>query len=269
MNEPASSTDAMSLLGPGDPPPFRWHRAQGRRPWLIVCDHAGRAFPAALGSLGLPPEATVRHIAWDIGAADLACALADRLDAPALLANYSRLVVDCNRRLEDPTAFTLNGDGHRVPGNEGLTPLDRSRRTAACYTPYHDAIAGHLGALRGRGGAPLLLAVHSFTPVYRATARPWHVGVLWDTDDRIATPLLARLRREAGLVVGDNEPYSGRYPADYTVWQHAGRDGHPVICLEIRQDLLLTRQGVAEWADRLAAALLAVVGATTLGCADV
>jgi predicted N-formylglutamate amidohydrolase len=234
-----------------------------------VCDHAGRAFPTALGRLGLPPEAADRHIAWDIGAADLACALAERLDAPALLANYSRLVVDCNRRLEDPTAFSVHGDGHRIPGNEQLSDVERARRAAACYAPYHAAIAGHLGVLRATGGAPVLVAIHSFTPVYRAMPRPWHVGVLWDTDARIAHPLLEWLRREPGLVVGDNQPYSGRYPADYTVWQHAGRDGHPVICLEIRQDLLLTRPGIAEWADRLAAALLAVTGGTMGGANDV
>ena len=269
MTDSATPADAMPLLGPGDPPPFRWHRHQGRRPWLVVCDHAGRAFPAALGRLGLPPEATARHIAWDLGAGELACALADRLDAPALLANYSRLVVDCNRRLEDPTAFTVNGDGHRIPGNEQLSDAELARRAVACYRPYHEAIAGYLGALRGAGAAPLLVAIHSFTPVYRAAARPWHVGVLWDTDDRIALPLLAWLRREPGLVVGDNQPYSGRYPADYTVWQHAGRERHPVICLEIRQDLLLTRQGVAEWAERLARALLAVGGDASRGAADV
>jgi len=269
VTESAILVDEMPLLGPGDPPPFRWRRAGGLRPWLIVCDHAGRAFPAALGRLGLPPEATGRHIAWDLCAADLACALADRLDAPALLANYSRLVVDCNRRLEDPTAFTVHGDGHRVPGNEHLSEADRARRAAACYVPYHAAIAGHLAALRAAGGTPVLVAIHSFTPVYRATARPWHAGVLWDTDARIARPLIEELRRAPGLVVGDNQPYSGRYPADYTVWRHAGRDGHPVVCLEIRQDLLGTPRGVAEWAQRLATALLAVVPGAWGGGRDV
>ncbi len=264
----AVEADAAPLLGPDDPPPLRWHGAAGRRPWLLVCDHAGRAFPAALARLGLPIEATWRHIAWDLGAGALACALAERLDAPAILANYSRLVVDCNRRLEDPSAFAVHGDGDRIPGNEALTDQDRCRRAVACYRPYHEAIASHLAAQRARALAPVLVAVHSFTPVFRATARPWHVGVLWDHDDRIARPLLAHLRREPGLVVGDNEPYSGRYPADYTVWEHAGREGRPVICLEVRQDLLLTPAGVAEWSGRLAAALLAVVDGALAGGGD-
>ena len=259
MSAPVTSNESAPLLGPGDPPPYRWHHSNGRRPWLLVCDHAGRALPVALGSLGLPPEASSRHIAWDLGAADLACALAEQLDAPAILANYSRLVVDCNRRLGDPTAFTVNGDGHRITGNEGLDADARARRAAAIYAPYHAAIAARLATLRAAGGSPVLVAVHSFTPVLRTIARPWHIGVLWDEDERIAAPLLAYLRREPGLVVGDNQPYSGRFPGGYTVWQHAGRDAQPAICLEIRQDLLLTKAGVNEWADRLAAALLAVV----------
>jgi predicted N-formylglutamate amidohydrolase len=269
LTDPAADPAAVPLLGPGDPPPYRWHRATGRRPWLLVCDHAGRAFPAALGRLGLPVEATWRHIAWDLGAGRLACALAERLDAPALLASYSRLVVDCNRRLEDATAFAVNGDGHRIPGNEGLGDGERRRRAEACYLPYHAAIDAHLAARRAAGEVPVLIAVHSFTPVYPARARPWHVGVLWDGDGRIAQPLLAQLGRERGLVVGDNQPYSGRYPADYTVWRHAGRERHPAVCLEVRQDLLLTRAGVAEWAARLGDALLAVVDAALAGEGDV
>ena len=245
---------APPLLGPGDPPPYTVHRPDGRRPWLLVCDHASRAVPAALGRLGLPVEATWRHIAYDIGAADLARALAERLDAPAVLAGYSRLVVDCNRRLEDPSAFTVHGDGHGIPGNEGLDALERERRAQACYEPYHAAIAAHLAALEASGRVPVLLAIHTFTPVYGTRPRPWHVGVLWDDDDRIATPLLAHLRAQPGLVVGDNQPYSGRYPGDYTVWRHAGRVGLPTVCLEVRQDLLLTPAGVAEWAARLAVA---------------
>jgi predicted N-formylglutamate amidohydrolase len=232
------------------------HHPAGRRPWLLVCDHASREIPASLAGLGLPVEATWRHIAYDIGAADLARALAARLDAPAVLAGYSRLVVDCNRRLEDATAFTVSGDGHRIVGNEDLDATERARRADACYRPYHEAIAGRLAMIEAGGEVAVLIAIHSFTPVYGARARPWHVGVLWDErDDRIARPLLARLRAEPGLVIGDNQPYSGRYPGDYTVWRHAGNVGRPTVCLEIRQDLLLTPAGIAEWTERLAVVL--------------
>ncbi len=250
---------AVGLLGSSDPPPVTLHHPGGRRPWLLVCDHASRAIPASLGRLGLPVEATWRHIAYDIGAADLARRLATRLDAPAVLAGYSRLVVDCNRRLEDATAFTLNGDGHRITGNEGLDAAGRERRARACYEPYHAMIAAQLARIEAGGEVPVLLAIHSFTPVYGPRARPWHAGVLWDEDDRIARPLLAELRREPGLVIGDNQPYSGRFPGDYTVWRHAGRVGLPALCLEIRQDLLLTPSGIAEWSLRLAAAFETVL----------
>ncbi len=251
---------ASPLLGADDPPAYELHHPTGRRPWLLVCDHASRAIPASLHRLGLPIEATWRHIAYDIGAAELARALARWLDAPAVLAGYSRLVVDCNRRLEDATAFTLHGDGHRIAGNENLDNAERVRRAAACYEPYHAAIATRLDAIEARGEVPVLIAIHSFTPVFGGQARPWHVGVLWDErDDRIARPLLAHLRGERSLVVGDNQPYSGRYPGDYTVWRHAGERARPTVCLEIRQDLLLTPAGILEWTLRLAAAFETVL----------
>jgi predicted N-formylglutamate amidohydrolase len=243
------------LLGPGDPPPFEVHHPAGRASLLLACDHASRAFPAALGRLGLPDEATWRHIAWDIGAAELTRALAARLDAPAVLAGYSRLVVDCNRRLEDPTCFAAVSDGQRVPGNEHLGEADRRRRAAACYEPYHKAIAQRLHAYAHAGVVPALVAIHSFTPVYGTQARPWNVGILWDRDPRIAVPLLERLRAEPGLVVGDNEPYSGRHPADYTIDRHAESAGLPHVCIEVRQDELLTPAGVARWAEILGRAL--------------
>jgi predicted N-formylglutamate amidohydrolase len=252
---PAGPVPAGRLLGPDDPAPFELHRPDARAPVVVACDHASRAFPAALGRLGLPREATWRHIAFDIGAGELARALADRLDALAVLAGYSRLVIDCNRRLDDPTAIVAVSDGQRIPGNEHLSAEERDARAEACYWPYHAALDAALGARTAGARVPVLLAVHSFTPVYAARARPWQVGVLWDRDPRIAGPLIARLAAEKGLVVGDNEPYSGRHPADYTIDRHAEAAGLPHVCLEVRQDELLTPTGVARWAERLAAAL--------------
>jgi len=220
--------------------------------------------PAALDHLGLPPRARSRHIAWDIGAANLTRALADRLDATAVLAGYSRLVVDCNRRLEDPSCFVSLADGDPVPGNRDLTPAAIAERARACYEPYHGAIAARLAAARREGQVPALVAIHSFTPVMGGFVRPWHVGVLWDEDGRIPVPLLERLRAEPGLVVGDNEPYSGRHPADYTVDRHAGRAGLPHVCLEVRQDELTTPIGVERWANRLADALTPILADDTL-----
>lgn len=231
---------------------------------LLACDHASRAFPDALGRLGLPDEATWRHIAWDIGAAELTRALSDRLDATAVLAGYSRLVIDCNRRLEDPSCFAAVSDGQRVPGNEGLTDADRRARSAACYEPYHKAISARLHDLRRGGRVPALVAIHSFTPVYGMQARPWNVGILWDKDPRIPVPLLERLGREPRLVVGDNEPYSGRHPSDYTIDRHAESAGLPHVCIEVRQDELLTPSGVARWAEILGRALADILADDSL-----
>lgn len=252
------------LLAASDPPPFEIDNAGGRSRVLVACDHASRAFPRALGRLGLPDEATWRHIAWDIGAAALARALAVRLDAPAVLAGYSRLVVDCNRRLEDPTCFVTVGDGQRIPGNEGLCEADKRLRASACHEPYHKAIAARLHDFHRQGVTPAFIAVHSFTPVLGSAARPWNVGVLWDHDPRIAVPLLARLKEVPGLVVGDNEPYSGRHPADYTVDHHAESAGLPHVCLEVRQDELLTPAGIERWAAVLGEALAAILAEESL-----
>ena len=252
------------LLGAGDPPPFETFHPAGRRRALIVCDHASRAIPAALRRLGLPDEATWRHIAWDIGAAELARALSARLDAPAVLAGYSRLVVDCNRRLEDPNCFVAFGDGQRVPGNENLSDPEKRLRAAACHEPYHKAIAARLQEFRRQGAVPAVISVHSFTPVLGTEVRPWNVGVLWDHDPRIAVPLLARLRAEPGLVVGDNQPYSGRHPADYTVDHHAESAGLPHVCLEVRQDELLTPSGIARWAELIGRALTDILADDSL-----
>lgn len=264
MSASSAAPAGRALLGPRDPPPFEVHRPAGAARLVLACDHASRAIPESLGRLGLPDEATWRHIAWDIGAAGLARSLADRLDAPAVLAGYSRLVVDCNRRLEDPTCFAAVSDGQRVPGNENLSDADRRARVAACYEPYHREIAARLHAMRQGGRVPALVAVHSFTPVYGMQARPWNVGILWDADPRIPVPLLERLRREPGLVVGDNEPYSGRHPADYTIDRHAESAGLPHVCIEVRQDELLAPAGVARWAEILGRALADILADESL-----
>ncbi len=264
---PARASDAEPtavLLLEGDPPPFQVYRPAGAARALITCDHASRQIPRALGALGLRSEALERHIAWDIGAGDLARALADRLDATAVLAGYSRLVIDCNRRLLDPSCFVTLADGDTVPGNLGLTPAATRARAQACYEPYHEAIEGRLAEFTRRGEVPALIAVHSFTPTMGGVARPWHVGVLWDKDGRMPLELLRSLRAEPGLNVGDNEPYSGRHPADYTVDRHAERTGLPHVCIEVRQDELTTPAGVARWADILGRALGAILANDSL-----
>jgi predicted N-formylglutamate amidohydrolase len=235
------------LLGPDDPPPFAMLNEHGAAPALLVCDHASRAFPRGLARLGLPELATWQHIAWDIGAAELTRGLAAELGAPAVLAGYSRLVVDCNRSPDDVEAFRGTSDGQEVPGNRLLTDIDRGQRLACIFDPYHEAIAAMLGGFRARDVVPLLVSIHTFTPSMDGQQRPWHVGVLWDADEASARSLITGLRSVRGLVVGDNEPYSGKHPADYTVHQHAASAGLPHICLEVRQDQFDSAAGTERW----------------------
>jgi len=247
------------LLTATDPPPVEHINAAGMAPVLITCDHASRRVPRSLHNLGLDAASLRLHIGWDIGAADVSRGLARRLDAPAILAGYSRLVIDCNRDLDNPTSMPAVSDGVPVPGNQDLGPAARAQRVEALFKPYHRAVEAALDGFAARGHHPAVLSIHSFTPVMNGVARPWHIGILWDKDPRMAVPMLAALRREAGLVVGDNEPYSAREPAGYTVRTHAEKRGLPHLNVEIRQDLLATDSGTTEWAERLARVLTPIL----------
>jgi len=257
---PHSAAALAPLLGPGDPPPIELLEA-GAGPVLLVADHAGRAIPRRLGSLGLPAAALGLHIAHDIGIADLTRALRRRLDASGVMTGYSRLVIDCNRRLEDPTSIAQESDGVEVPGNRGLAPAERRRRAAAVFAPYHAAIAALLARRRQQRRPTVFVSMHSFTPRMNGVDRPWHLGVLWDKDARIAGPLLKRLRADGDLVVGDNEPYDARTGEGYTVEAHAARVGLPHVLLEIRQDLIAEPPAAERFADRLAPVLAPLVAA--------
>ncbi len=246
-----SFNDAV-LITDQDAPSVSFVHDHGKAPVVLTCDHASRAVPRALGNLGLTDDLLARHIGWDIGAAMVTRRLAPLLDAPAVLCGYSRLVIDCNRYLADPTSMVEVSDGVTVPGNADLGAEARLARQASIFTPYHAAIAARITALRATGIAPAVISIHSFTPVMRGFQRPWHIGVLWDGDGRIALPLLDALRAEPGLVVGDNEPYTGRDPTGYTQRHHALDQGLPHVEVEIRQDLIGDDAGAAEWADRLA-----------------
>jgi predicted N-formylglutamate amidohydrolase len=250
----------IPLIGRDDPAPYVVLGEHGRAPALIVCDHASRAFPRALDRLGLPELATWQHIAWDLGAGEVARGLAHALEAPAVLAGYSRLVVDCNRHPSDPEAFRVESDGWPIPGNQGLGEYERRVRLGSFFDPYHECIDAMLHGFRLREVVPLLIAVHSFAPRLGrdGAPRPWHVGVLWDRDEANARRLRDALRAEPGLVVGDNEPYSGKHPANYTIDHHAKANGLPHVCLEVRQDLIDSPAGVERWVRILHRALIGV-----------
>jgi predicted N-formylglutamate amidohydrolase len=254
-------SDLPPLLGPEEAPAAQILNADGKADLLLICDHASRAVPKMLGDLGVPRNEWDRHIAFDIGAEASARVLSERFDAPLVVSGYSRLVVDCNRRPEDPTAMPEVSDGTKVPGNAGLPPAERARRLRDLHAPYHTAVAAAIAKYRGAGRVPRVVAMHSCTPVFKGFERPWHVGVLWKSDPRLPVPLMKALAAMPGVNVGDNQPYDARDGHGYTMRTHCELAGIPHALIELRQDLVDTRAGVAEWAgifgDALAVALTA------------
>ena len=238
-------------------PPFEVVNPNGQAQALVICDHASRFIPPEYGNLGVPEEEIARHIGWDIGAADVARELARLLDAAAVLCGTSRLVIDCNRRLDDPSSIPEVSDGTPVPGNRGLTAAQRRLRAERHFAPYHAEIERRLAAF---ASPPALVSVHSFTPVMAGRARPWHVGLLYDEDDRLARPLIDGLRREEGLVVGDNEPYSGRSPMGYALGTYGNGRGLAPAIFEVRQDLIEIPEKAHIWARRIANILRPLLG---------
>ena len=241
------------LLAPDEGDAEEVHNGSG--PFVLICEHASNRLPAALGDLGLTEADLQRHIAWDIGAAELAAGIAAQLSATTVLQRFSRLVIDCNRDPGDADAFIPYSEETEVPGNLGLDAAAKAERVAAIWEPFHTAIDRLLDRRRMAGQATALVTIHSFTTVYRGVARPWHVGVISTADRRLADGLLKALSADPALVVGDNEPYSAKDNVDYTIRRH-GRDRRlPHVMIEVRNDLLRDAGGRAEWAQRLAAAL--------------
>lgn len=217
---------------------------------VLLCDHASNRMPGEYASLGLPETELARHIAYDIGVEALTRALAERFDAPAVLTRFSRLLIDPNRGEDDPTLVMRLSDGAVVPGNRSVDRAETERRLERFHRPYHAAIEALLDGLAAAGQVPAILSIHSYTPVWKQTRRPWHAGILWDSDPRLAEPLIEALRAEQGLRIGDNEPYVGWLKND-TMYRHGTRRGLAHALLEVRNDLIETPAGVLEWADRL------------------
>ncbi|MGN6147210.1 MAG: DUF1244 domain-containing protein [Rhizomicrobium sp.] len=216
---------------------------------LFVCDHASNRVPQAYGTLGLDEGQFAAHIAYDIGAAQVTRALAAAYDAPAVLAKWSRLLIDLNRGADDPTLVMKLSDGRIIPGNARADAGEIEKRLALYHRPYHTAIANEIAVLRDAGIVPVIISMHSFTPVWKDFQRPWHVGVLWDKDGRLAHPLMAALSR-AGFTVGDNEPYKGELEND-CMYVHGTGNGLPHVLIEIRQDLIATPDAAEAFAAKL------------------
>ena len=241
-----------SLLAPDEPQPVTVTNEGGTSPFVIVGDHAGKYLPRCLQMLGLHEAECERHIAWDIGAGAVGCLLGDALDAVVIRQNYSRLAIDCNRTPGSQTSIVELSELTTVPGNIGLRKDQVEARVREIFQPYHDRIARELDRRRQAGAAAVLIAVHSFTPVFKEAARPWHISMLYNRDPRLANVLMDLLRREPGLVIGDNEPYRVTDESDYTIPVHGEQRGLPHVLIEIRQDLIAEEAGQRWWAGLFA-----------------
>jgi predicted N-formylglutamate amidohydrolase len=246
--------DAMSqhVLAADEPAPVTVHNAGGASPFLLVADHAGNLMPRALGRLGIAAAECERHIAWDIGIAGVGRLLADALDATLIQQDYSRLVIDCNRPPGTPTSIPEISEHTPIPGNVGLSEVDKAARAREIFWPYHERIEAELDRRAQDRRPAALIALHSFTPVFKGATRPWHAGVLYNRDPRFAHRLLALLNAEQDLFVGENAPYIVTDASDYTIPVHAEQRGLHHVLMEIRQDLIGDKSGQGAWARRLA-----------------
>lgn len=241
-SDPVMSGFSPFEIIPGDP----------TRSLVILADHAMNRLPAEYGDLGLPAEAFARHIAYDIGVEAVTRGLCGQLGVPAVLGCFSRLLIDPNRGEDDPTLIMKLSDGMVIPSNHPLSVKERERRLNLYHRPYHDAVASVIAEVwRKSDKPPLVLSLHSFTPAWNGIARPWHAGVLWDTDPRAVYPLIKALSADPELIVGDNEPYDGALRGD-TMHRHCSMTGLAHALLEVRQDLIGDQAGVASWVARLA-----------------
>lgn len=239
------------------PPPFSVVNAAGAGHCVLICEHASRYIPSDYANLGLAAAELDRHIAWDIGAAELAAQLAARLDAPLFLAGWSRLLIDGNRPLGVPSSIPVRSEATDIPGNVGLSDAERDARAATWFAPFHAAITAALDARQAAGVPTRVIGIHSFTPRFLGVARPWPVAVLYARAADYARRLIDALAASGDGPIGDNEPYRVNDAEDYTVPVHGHRRGLDAVLIEVRQDLLATPAGIAAWAARLAPVLAA------------
>lgn len=242
--------------------PYHVEGADRPARWVITCDHASNRVPEDVGGgdLGLPRQDMERHIAYDIGAAGVARALAEALDAPVILSDFSRLVIDPNRGEDDPTLVMKLYDGTIIPANRHADAAEVERRLELFHRPYHAALA----ELAARRPDTVIVAIHSYTRQLRGRPpRPWHVGILHGHDRRLADPLIARLMAEPDLCVGRNQPYGGHLPGD-SIARHALAEGRLNVLIELRNDVIRTEAEQRDWAARLAPMLDAALAEAQL-----
>jgi predicted N-formylglutamate amidohydrolase len=244
-----------TLLAADEPAAFRVQGKDGKSPFFLTCDHAGAVVPRRLNSLGVSAENLQRHIAWDIGAAAVAGKLAERLDAFLILQTYSRLVIDCNRPPGTAESIVRLSETTPIPGNEAVSAAEALERERAVFRPYHDCIRTELDRREAQQRCTILIAMHSFVPCFHGNQRPWHAGLLYNRDRRLADLLFQFLRQDASLVIGMNEPYSVDDETDYAIPEYGERRGLLHVGIELRQDLIAEDIGQDKWADLLARVL--------------
>jgi predicted N-formylglutamate amidohydrolase len=242
-----------------DPPAVTMVNQAGASPVVLLCEHAANHIPARYGRLGLTDADLRRHIAYDIGAAEVARELSRRLDAVLVLSGYSRLLIDCNRPLAASSSIPERSEATDIPGNIGIDGAERACRDALFFAPFRERVAAMLDARLREGRPTLLIGMHSFTPVYLGMRRVWHAGFLYLRAARLGRALIEALRAaDASLVVGDNEPYQVTFEGDFTVPYQGDARGIPTALIEVRQDLIGDAAGQAVWGERLAGVLASV-----------
>jgi predicted N-formylglutamate amidohydrolase len=250
MRDDGSEIPQKPTLASGGYNPVEYHAGRDELGVLFICDHASNALPAAFGTLGLRTDDLTRHIAYDIGAAWVTRKLAAIFEAPAVLTTFSRLLIDPNRGADDPTLVPKLSDSKIIPGNATADEAEFTARLETYWKPYRQAVSAQIEAMLALGVVPVVISMHSFTPVWRDERRPWEVGILWDSDNRLAEPLMAALAAD-GVVTGDNEPYDGALTGD-TLDEEVTRRGLAGLLIEVRQDLIASQAQAEAWAERLA-----------------
>lgn len=253
--------DIDNFLCSEDPEPFEVLNPEGKSKYLLICDHASNAVPKCLKNLGLDEEMIKEHVAWDIGAGYVTRHLSKLLNAQAVLAGYSRIVIDCNREAGSASSILEVSDGIFIPANQNLTQIEKQARLQKCYLPYHQAIEKAVESYRAKDIVPVLFSVHSFTPMLKTIGkyREWDIGILWDRDHRVSKPLLDELRKDKTINVGENKPYSGREESGSCIKVHGLSAGLPHSLIEIRQDLIDTEEKGKKWAEKLSPILTEII----------
>ncbi|MBJ26818.1 MAG: N-formylglutamate amidohydrolase [Rhodospirillaceae bacterium] len=260
MADKSFTFSAENLLDT-EPEPFtKLDSLNSRSVWFVTCDHASNLVPKHMNNLGITSTEMNRHIGWDIGALGVAKELSKILDARLISGNYSRLIVDLNRPTSSPTFIPKTADGTPIPANINISEKEKKERTIFFHKEYHLNIEKWLDRLILEGVIPVIIAIHSFTPVFQNFRRPWHIGLLYEHDQRFVLPLRNELLlRNSNLIIGDNQPYAIRGPSDFTIPVHGQARGLPHIEIEVRQDLIEIPENQKIWAHILASALLSVI----------